>query len=113
MSKILQQDLLIVLMVIWLGISAGSVMLFQRGSDVQRKRKLWPGYTIFSNTVIAGFIIYMQPPLLMMIGLVTLLLPLTWLTIRSTKFCDSCGKASRSPFFMKPPTECSHCKKTL
>lgn len=109
----MQQELLISFALVWLGLSAGSIMLFQRGSDVERKRKLWPVYTVFSNVVIAAFIIYMQLPMLMMIGLLAFMVPLTWLTIRATKFCGSCGLASRSPFFMKPPEKCSHCKKPL
>ncbi|OAN13049.1 hypothetical protein A3K86_15400 [Photobacterium jeanii] len=109
----MQQNLLIILAVIWLGLSVGSMMLFQRGKDAERKRQLWPKYTIFSNTVLAGFIVYMQPPLPLMIGLLVFMVPLTVLTIRSTKFCDSCGSASRAPFFMKPPTTCGHCKKPL
>lgn len=109
----MQQELLIILVVIWLGLSVGSMLLFQRGKDAERKRKLWPKYTIFSNAVLASFIVYMQPPLTMMIGLLIFMVPLTLLTIRSTKFCDACGNASRSPFFMKPPTACSHCKKPL
>lgn len=109
----MQQDLAIVFVVIWLGLTVGSVMLFQRGSDVKRKRKLWPIYTIFSNTVIGGFIIYMQPPILLMLCLLALLIPVTFLTIRATKFCEACGRVTRTPFFLKPATKCSHCQKPL
>ncbi|PSW21911.1 hypothetical protein C9I98_01195 [Photobacterium sanctipauli] len=109
----MQQDLLIIFVAVWLGLSVGSFMLFQRGSDVERKRKLWPIYTICSNVVIGAVIVYMQPPLMMMLGLLAFMVPLTWLTIRSTKFCSACGNPSRSPFFMKPPTKCSHCQKPL
>lgn len=109
----MQQDLLIIFATVWLGLAAGSFMLFQRGSDVARKRKLWPVYSIASNVIIAVVIVYMQPPILMMIGLLVFMIPLTWLTIRSTKFCDACGNATRTPFFMKPPTTCSHCQKAL
>ncbi|MCW8328564.1 hypothetical protein MD588_07060 [Photobacterium sp. SDRW27] len=110
---ILQQDILITFAIVWLALSAGSIMLFQRGSDVERKRKLWPYYTIFSNVVIGAMIIYMQPPLLMMLGLLGFMVPLTWLTIRATKFCGACGNATRAPFFMKPPEKCTHCQKSL
>lgn len=109
----MQENLLIGFVVIWLGLTVGSVMLFQCGNDVAKKRRLWPIYTVFSNVVIGGFIIFMQPPVVWMISILILLVPVTLLTIRSTKFCDSCGQASRSPFFMKPPQACSHCKKPL
>lgn len=109
----MQENLLIGFVVIWLGLTVGSIMLFQRGKDVVKKRKLWPLYTIFSNVVIGGFIVFMQPPSIWLISILLLLIPITILTIRSTKFCDSCGNASRSPFFMKPPQKCSHCNKAL
>lgn len=109
----MQENLLIGFIVIWVALVVGSVMIFQRGKDVAKKRKLWPIYTVFSNVVIGGFIIYMQPPTVWLVAILVLLVPLTLLTIRSTKFCDSCGQASRSPFFMKPPQKCSHCNKPL
>lgn len=109
----MQQNLMIIFAAIWLAMAAGSYMLFQRGRDVARKRRLWPIYTIASNVVIAAVIVYVQPPMPMMLGLLAFMVPLTWLTIRSTKFCDGCGNPSRSPFFMKPPEKCSHCQKKL
>ncbi|KLV10422.1 hypothetical protein C9I92_09200 [Photobacterium ganghwense] len=109
----MQQDLLIIFAAVWLGMALGSFMLFHRGKDVAKKRKLWPVYTIVSNVVIAAVIVYMQPPFTMMLGLLAFMVPLTWLTIRSTRFCDACAHPSRSPFFMKPPSTCSHCKKPL
>jgi hypothetical protein len=108
-----QQELLLTFAIVWLGLSVGSYMLFQRGSDVERKRRLWPAYTIFSNVVIGAVIVYVQPPMPMMLGLLAFMVPLTWLTIRATKFCAACGRATRAPFFMKPAEKCSHCQKLL
>lgn len=109
----MQQNLLIILVVIWLGLSVGSALLFQRKGDVTRKKKLWPIYNIFGNVVLGIFLIIMQPPLPMLISLLVLMVPLTYMTIRSTRFCDACGSPTRKPFFMKPPTECGHCGKKL
>ncbi|GAL02588.1 hypothetical protein JCM19237_5481 [Photobacterium aphoticum] len=109
----MQQDLFIIFAIVWVGMAIGSYMLFQRGKDVERKRKLWPMYTIGSNVVVGAVIVYMQPPLYLMLALLALMVPVTVLTIRSTKFCDACGSPSRSPFFMKPPANCSHCQKPL
>ncbi|UTV29754.1 hypothetical protein [Photobacterium atrarenae] len=108
-----QQELLVTFALIWLGLSVGSFMLFQRGEDAARKRRLWPAYTIFSNTVIGAMLIYMQPPTLMLLGLLAFMVPLTWLTIRATKFCSRCARATRTPFFLKPATKCSHCQKSF
>jgi hypothetical protein len=48
-----------------------------------------------------------------MFSLLVLLIPVTFLTIRSTKFCEACGQVTRTPFFLKPATKCSHCQKPL
>lgn len=105
-----QQELLVTFALVWLGLSVGSFMLFQRGEDAARKRRLWPAYTIFSNMVIGAVLIYMQPPTLMLLGLLAFMVPLTWLTIRATKFCSRCARATRTPFFLKTATKCSHCQ---
>lgn len=36
----MQQDLLIIFAAVWLGMALGSFMLFHRGKDVAKKRKL-------------------------------------------------------------------------
>ncbi|UXI04403.1 hypothetical protein [Photobacterium sp. TY1-4] len=108
--EIVQQELIVTFALIWLGLSAGSFMLFQRGDDAVRKRRLWPAYTIFSNVVIGGLLIYLQPPTPMLVGLLAFMVPLTWLTIRATKFCNRCARATRTPFFLKPASKCSHCQ---
>ena len=109
----MNQSVIVIFMIIWVGLSAGSILLFQRGDNASLKEKWWPRYTIFSNAIIVGFLVYLQPPLFILLPLLALMIPLTWMTINSTRFCHHCGKVTRNPFFMKRATQCSHCQKSF
>ncbi|KLV06936.1 membrane protein [Photobacterium aquae] len=109
----MQQDALIMLGAAWLLMTVVSYMLFHRGTDADKKRKLWPYFTTGSNVAIASVIAYMQPPIVYMVGIVLFMVPLTVLTIRSTKFCPSCASPNRSPFFTAPPKKCNVCQTAL
>ena len=99
----------VVFLIIWLGLTVGSYCLFHRNTGAIFKRYWWPRYTMFSHTVIAFFLWWAGLPWFYLIPLCVVLILLTALTIRSTYFCGDCGKATRHPFFMSRPKQCTHC----
>ncbi|WP_334078830.1 hypothetical protein [Microbulbifer sp. M83] len=90
----------------------GFVMFFL-GKDAQLKRKLWKPFVIATGALFIGFVCFMGfggETLYIMVPATVLI---TFLNIRSTKFCDACGKTIINQNFLVEPEFCSKCGEKL
>lgn len=82
-------------------------------NNAQLKRKLWSPLVMGAGLIFIAFTYAMGfdgPALYIMAPTVILI---TYLNLRSTKFCDSCGKTMINQNFWVKPEFCSKCGEKL
>jgi hypothetical protein len=94
-----------------LGLFSGAV--FFLGKNASLKRKVWPPFTIATATLFVGFVWAMGFPSQVFLIVIPAVALITFLNLRSVKFCDACGKTvmNQNPF--SPPQFCSKCGANL
>ena len=106
-------EVFITFMAVWLCLALISFLFFHFNKNATLKRRIHPGYIIFVGVVFLGFL-YLhigrnQPRIFWFaIPAVTLI---SYLNIRRTRFCDSCG-LTLYPRFSKDRF-CPQCGNTL
>ena len=101
----------IVFMVVWVLLGLGSFLFFHFNRNAALKRQVWPAFIIAVGLIFGGFVYFstgrQQPRVLYL--MVPALLLISFLNIRQTRFCDSCGKTLyRQPIFSRTQF-CPHC----
>ena len=96
--------------IIWALLAIGFSAFFYLNPNAALKRKVWPYAVIAAALIFVGFAWTSGMPhagLLLMVALIT------WINIRTVKFCDACGKTvqARNPF--TPPKFCPKCGSPL
>jgi hypothetical protein len=102
---------ILAVMAIWLLLGLGSFLFFQFNRNAALKRKVWP-VVIVAVGLVFGSLVYFgmgrqQPQVLylMVPGIVLV----SFLNIRTVRFCDSCGRTLyRQPIFSRTQF-CPHC----
>ncbi|WP_283132287.1 zinc ribbon domain-containing protein [Enterovibrio norvegicus] len=97
----------------WVILGIISFAIFFLGKNAELKRKLWPPFVIGTGVLFIGFIYAMglQGQALYIMVLAVILI--TFLNLRSAKFCDACGKTIISQNFLIKPKFCSKCGEKL
>ena len=98
-------------MVVWVCLGLGSFLFFHFNRNTALKRQVWPVFIIAIGLMFGGFVYLMmgrqQPQVLYLMGPAIFLI--SFLNIRTTRFCDSCGKTLyRQPIFTRTQF-CPHC----
>ena len=101
----------LVFMVVWVCLGLGSFLFFHFNRNTALKRQVWPVFIIAIGLMFGGFVYLMmgrqQPQVLYLMGPAIFLI--SFLNIRTTRFCDSCGKTLyRQPIFTRTQF-CPHC----
>lgn len=98
---------------VWVVLGLFSAVFFFLGKNAQLKRKVWPPFTIATAVLFVGFAWAMGFPSEVFFVMVPAVALITFLNLRSTKFCDACGKTimSQNPF--SSPEFCSKCGSKL
>ncbi|HEY4081017.1 MAG TPA: hypothetical protein VGM81_09990 [Burkholderiaceae bacterium] len=95
--------------VIWAILAIGFSAFFYLNPNAALKRKVWPFAVIAAGLIFIAFVWTSGIPhegLLFMAPVVALI---TWINIRTMKFCDACGKTARAQNPFTPPKFCSKC----
>jgi len=93
----------------WVTLGIISFVIFFLGKDVQLKRKLWKPFVIGTGALFIGFAYLMGFGGEVFFIMVPAVILTTFLNIRATKFCDSCGKITINQNFLVKPEFCSKC----
>jgi hypothetical protein len=94
---------------VWVVLGLFSAVFFLFGKNASLKRKVWPPFTIATAVLFVGFAWAMGFPSQVFLVMIPAVAFITFLNLRSVKFCDGCGKTimSQNPF--SPPQFCSKC----
>lgn len=83
---------------IWVGLGIGGFFLFYRGKDAAFKRRWWPYYAALAGAFFLAYLMVCMVlerkgmfPRAMLIAVVPLIISITRLNIKQTKFCENCG----------------------
>jgi len=87
------------------GIAGGIFFFFSRNADL--KRRLWPPY-IIGGAILFLFLVWWFLPIEALYAAVPLVALITFINLRTMKFCDACGATTQNlPF--RPARFCAKC----
>ena len=93
----------VAVMLIWGALGLGSFLFFHFNRNAALKRRIWPAFIILVGAIFGGFMYYSgfrQPQAFYIFG--PALIIISFLNIRTTRFCGSCGKTLyRQPIFSR------------
>lgn len=94
-----------------LGVSGFVVFFLSR--DVNRKRRLFPGFTVLTGILFVGFVWAMGFSGGIVLAAIPIVALISWLNIRQTRFCDACGRTVVTMFPGQRPRYCHQCGAAL
>lgn len=94
---------------VWVVLGIISALVFFVGKNVKLKRKLWPPFVIGTGVLFVAFSYAMMPSEQSLMLIVPAVALITFLNLRSTRFCDSCGRTVINQNFFVKPDFCSKC----
>ena len=97
----------------WVVLGVISFVIFFVGKNAELKRKLWPPFVIGTGALFVFFVYQMDVGGEAMYMMVPAVIFITFLNLRATKFCDSCGKTIINQNFFVKPEFCSKCGEKL
>jgi hypothetical protein len=105
----------VVFMVVWGLLGLGSFLFFHFNRSAALKRQIWPVFNVVIGLIFGGFVYFImgraQPQVLFL--MIPAVILVSFLNIRTTRFCDSCGKTLyRQPIFARRRF-CPHCGSEL
>ena len=85
---------------VWVMLGLFSFGFFDLNKNARLKRRFWPPFVIAVGILFVGFGLAMGIPSRLLPIVVTAVLGITLLNLRSVKFCDSCGATimDQNPF---------------
>jgi len=94
----------IAFMVLWVLLGLGSFLFFHFNRNAALKRRVWPVFIVAIGLILGGFVYFSmgreQP--LVLYFMVPAILLISFFNIRTTRFCDSCGRTlHRQPVFSR------------
>jgi len=97
----------------WIVLGIISFIIFFFGKDAVLKRKLWTPFVILASVLFIGFAMLMGFHGQEMFFMIPFVILITYLNIKCTKFCDSCGKTIINQNFFVKPEFCTKCGSKL
>jgi hypothetical protein len=100
---------------VWVVLGIVSTAFFFLNDNAALKRKVHPPYVIGVSILFFGFVVLMGTPrdVFFYCILVPAIVLITFMNLRNTKFCDTCGRTliNQNPFVC--PRFCSKCGASL
>ena len=105
----MRQNIFPVFFVVWAALGVAGFFLFYRGKDAQFKRKYFPWYVILTGVLFISFGLGMGLPPEMLYFMAPAVALITFLNIKSTKFCDRCGSTIVNQMWFTKAEHCAKC----
>ena len=86
--------------------------MFQVRRDAAFKRRYFRWYLVLGAALFLVFMLVVGAPVQFLALALPMLALITYLNLRMTRFCDSCGRTAYGPFFAAPRF-CPHCGSPL
>lgn len=101
---------LVVFFVFWTALAIGSFLFFQFNRDAKLKRRAWPVVVIGSGVIFGSFVIYFTGgDARMLFIMIPAIILISFLNLRRTRFCDSCGRTLHCQPVFSRLQFCPHC----
>ncbi len=98
---------------IWVVLGSISFLIFFVSKNAERKKKLWAPFVIFAGVLFIGFTYVMGLDGQHLYVMVPMVILISFLNIRLTKFCGACGKTNINQNFFSPAKFCNKCGNAL
>ena len=102
-------DVFQIFMGTWIVLGLATFAIFFLSNDAKLKRKLWPYFVVGGGVLFVGFMLAMGFRGEALYVMVPAIIVISVLSLRSTKFCDSCGKTIINQNFLVKPKFCVKC----
>jgi len=104
-----QEKLFTIFFIIWAILGLFSFIVFFYGKNAPLKKRLWPPFIVGTSLLLLVFMYLMGMGLNSFYLMVPGIGLIAFLNLRSTKFCDACGRTDMNPNFFVVPEFCSKC----
>lgn len=94
---------------VWVILGIASFVVFVASKNARLKRRLWPYFIIITALLLIGFALLLGFPATMLLLMIPAVVLISYMNIRSVRFCDACGKTVFSQNPLKKPKYCSDC----
>ncbi len=98
---------------VWFVLGLISYFIFFVSNNAGRKKKLWIPFIIVTGASFIGFAYLMGFGGQHLYLIVPMVVFTSFVNIRSTKFCDACGKTNVSQGLFSPAKFCNKCGEAL
>lgn len=98
---------------VWIVLGLISAGFFFFNNNAALKRKVFPPFVIGVGVLFLAFVALMGFPAGMFFIIVPAIVLITFLNLRSTRFCNACGKTLINQNFLSAPKFCSKCGAAL
>lgn len=102
MMTAIADDAVPVFVVVWVALGLASFLFFQFNRNTALKRTVFPIFIIVIGIIFGGFVYFIMGrlhPQILYLAIPAIIL-ISFLNIRTTRFCDSCGRTLfRQPIF--------------
>ena len=105
----MRQDLFPIFFVIWVALGVAGFFLFYVSKNVQFKKRFFPWYVILAGVLFISFTLVMGFPLGVLYFMVPAVALITFLNIKSTKFCGNCGRTVINQMWFTKVEYCEKC----
>lgn len=102
-------DIFPIFFVVWITLGIAGFFLFYVSKNVQFKKKYFPWYAVLAGVLFISFVSVTGFPLQIMFIMLPAVALITFLNIKSTKFCDNCGKTIINHMFFTKVEYCAKC----
>ena len=105
----MRQETFPIFFVVWIALGVAGFFLFYVSRNVQFKKKYFPWYVILAGVLFVFYALGMGLPSEMLYFMVPVVVLITFLNIRSTKFCDNCGRTIFKQTWFTRVEYCAKC----
>jgi hypothetical protein len=100
----------VVFMVVWFILGLTSFLFFKFNRNATLKRRVWAPFVIIIGVIFAAFVWHMSGgSLAVLVFMVPVIVLISVLNIRLTRFCQSCGRTLEAQPFSSPGLYCKYC----
>jgi len=107
--EIMRPDIFPIFFVVWIALGVAGFFLFYVSKNVRFKRRFFPWYVILAGVLFISFGLGMGFHLQMLFIMVPAVALITFLNIKSTKFCNSCGRTIINQVWFTKVEYCGKC----
>ena len=109
----IREIVFVVIMGLFIALGIAGSIIFFLGKNVTFKKKYFPWYVISIGVLFAFSILVTGMPLIGLIVFIPVIALITFINLRTIKFCDSCGKIIINRAWFTKLSFCPHCGEKL